>query len=156
MKDLHCVEFSHDGQFLFKKRSSSFKIKGEKYRCEKCNNIFYKHFSPATKDATYDLDVYGEDPGQFFSLEQDIEDSDEDEQDRNVVKKWNKNLKEDRATAVANVPLFEEEDSYSDDFDDSDLSSNENWQRLLMMEETFEMEIDADDNQPRPGSSSAP
>ena len=47
---------------------------------------------------------------------------------------------------MAHVPLF----------DDSDLSSNENWQRLLMMEETFEMEIDADDNQPRPGPSSAP
>ena len=83
--------------------------------------------------------------------EEDIEDSDEDEQDQDVVKKWNKNLKEDRAAAAANVQQFEEEDSYSDDFDDSDLSSNENWQRLLFMEETFEMEIDVDDNQPRPG-----
>ena len=78
MKDLHYVEFSHDRQFLFEKRSSSFKIKGEKYRCEKCNFIFYKHFSPATKDATYDLNVYGEDPGEFFLSEEDLEDSDED------------------------------------------------------------------------------
>ena len=30
MKDLYYVEFSHDGQFLFERRSSSFKIKGEK------------------------------------------------------------------------------------------------------------------------------
>ena len=70
-------------------------------------------------------------------MEEDIEDSDEDEQDRDIVKKLNKDLKEDWATAVAHVQLFEEEDSYSDDFDDSDLSSNENWQRLLMTEETF-------------------
>ena len=65
-------------------------------------------------------------------------------------------MKEDGEAAAANVQQFEEEDSYSKDFDDSDLSSNENWQRLLMMEETFEMEIDVDDNQPRSGSSSAP
>ena len=48
MKDLHYIEFSHDSQFLFERRSSSFKIKGEKYRCEKCNNVFYKHLAPAT------------------------------------------------------------------------------------------------------------
>ena len=67
----------------------------------------------------------------------------------------NKDLKENQATAAAHVPLFEEEDSHSDDFNDSDLSSNENWQRLLI-EETFEMEIDADNNKPRSGPSSAP
>ena len=118
------------------------------------NNIIYKQFSPATKDATYDLDIYGEDPGQFFLSEEDIEDSDKDEEDQYIFKKWNKILKEHRATATANVPLFEEEDSYSND--DSDSSSNENWQRLLMMEEMFKMKIDVDDNEPRPGSSSAP
>ena len=80
MKDLHYIEFFHDGQFLFKKRSS-FKIKGEKYRCEKCNNIFYKHFATATRNATYDLDLYGEDPSQFYSLEEDIENSDKNQQD---------------------------------------------------------------------------
>ena len=58
---------------------------------------------------------------------------------------------------MANVPPFKEGDSHSDnDFYDSDSSSNENWQRLLMTEETFKMETDADDNQPRPGPSSAP
>ena len=67
MKDLHYIEFSHDGQYLFKKRSSSFTIKGEKYRCDKCKNVFYKHFTAATKSATYDLDLYGEDPTQFYS-----------------------------------------------------------------------------------------
>ena len=77
IKDLHYVEFSHDGQFLFERRSSSFKIKGEKYRCEKCNNIFYKHFTAATRNATYDLDLCGEDPAEFYSSEEDVEDSDE-------------------------------------------------------------------------------
>ena len=62
-----------------------------------------------------------------------------------------KKLKEDWATAISNVTLLEEEDSYSDD--ESDSSSNENWQRFLMTEETFEMEIDADNNEPRPGPS---
>ena len=61
----------------------------------------------------------------------------------------------DQTAAAANVPLFEEEASYSDDYDDNDSSSNENWQRLLMTEETFEMEIDADYNELRPGQSSA-
>ena len=152
---MHYVEFSHDGQFLFEKRSS-FKIKGEKYRSEKCNNIFYKHFAPATRNETCDLDLYREDPSQFYSLEEDIENSDENQQDQDIVKQLNKDLKENQAAAAAHVPLFEEEDSHSDDFDDSDSSSNENWQRLLMMEETFEMEIDVDDNQPRPGPSSPP
>ena len=151
MKDLHYVEFSHDSQFLFEKKSSSYKIKGEKYRCEKCNNIFYKHFAPGTRP-----DLYGEDPSQFYSSEGDIEDSDEDEQDRDIVKHLNKDLKENQAAAAGHVPLFEEEDSHSDDFDESDSSSNENWQRLLMTEELFDMEINADDNQPIPGPSSAP
>ena len=78
MKDLHYVQFSYDGHSFYKKRSSSFKIKGEKYRCEKCNIIFY--------DATYDLDLYGEDPSEFLSSEEDIEDSDEDKEDRDIVK----------------------------------------------------------------------
>ena len=64
-------------------------------------------------------------------------------------------MKEDWTTSAAHVPLFEEEDSYSND-DDSDLSSNENWQRLLMMEEMFKMATDKGDNEPRPGPSSAP
>ena len=113
MKDLHCIQFSYNGHYFYKKRSSSFKIKGEKYRCEKCNIIFYKHYSRATKDATYDLDLYRVDPGEFFSSEEDIKDSDEDEEDQDIVKKLNKDLKEDWTTAAAHVPLFEEEDSYS-------------------------------------------
>ena len=86
MRDMHYIQLSNDDHFLYKKRSSSFKIKSEKYRCKKCNNIFYKHFSLATKDATYDLDIYGDDPGQFFSSEEDIEDSNEDEEDQDIVK----------------------------------------------------------------------
>ena len=86
MKDLHYIEFSHDGQFLFERRSSSFKIKGEKYRCKKCNNVFHKHFAPATRSAPYDLDLYIEDPTQFYSSEEDIEDSDENQKDQNIIK----------------------------------------------------------------------
>ena len=81
MKDLHYVQSSHDSQFLFKKRSSFLKIKGKKYRCKKCNNIFYKHFAPATRNATYNLDLYGEDPAQFYSSEEDIENSDKNQQE---------------------------------------------------------------------------
>ena len=90
-------------------------------------------------------------------MDEDVDNSDENQKDRNIIKKLNQDLKDNQATAVAHVPLFEEEDLHSDnDFNDSDSSSNENWQRLLMTEETFEMEIDVDDNQPRPGPSSAP
>ena len=131
MKDLHYIEFSRDIQFLFERRSSSFKIKGEKYRYEKCNNAFYKHFAPAIRSAQYNLDLYREDPAQFYSSEEHVEDSDENQKDQNIIKKLNQDLKDDQATVAAHVPLFEEGDSHSDnDCYDSDSSSNENWQKL--------------------------